>query len=30
VPVGRVVGRLWPRPGRLAGPPPPDVYSDDP
>jgi nickel-type superoxide dismutase maturation protease len=21
VPVGRVVGRLWPRPGRLAGPP---------
>jgi len=22
VPVGRVVARLWPRPGRLAGPPP--------
>jgi nickel-type superoxide dismutase maturation protease len=22
VPVGRVVGRLWPRPGRLPGPPP--------
>ncbi|WP_448627167.1 nickel-type superoxide dismutase maturation protease [Geodermatophilus sp. URMC 64] len=21
VPVGRVVGRLWPRPGRLGGPP---------
>ena len=21
VPVGRVVGRLWPRPGRLPGPP---------
>jgi nickel-type superoxide dismutase maturation protease len=25
VPVGRVVARLWPRPGRLAGPPPEDL-----
>lgn len=26
--VGRVVGRLWPRPGRLPEAPPPDLPSD--
>ncbi|TYP90000.1 S26 family signal peptidase [Blastococcus xanthinilyticus] len=26
--VGRVVGRLWPRPGRLPAPPPPDLLAE--
>jgi nickel-type superoxide dismutase maturation protease len=30
VPVGRVVGRLWPRPGRLTGPPPDVSDVEDP